>query len=216
MKSAAPVGPLRGSRGVAFAGAALGLGVGAHLAGGGSLPGLGALVLLAIPVAWISFLLTRAQRGWPVIILALVGVEVGLHEGLSLLTAPVDHFLPMAGHGPLTGAHAGMMTHTASGLPPAAGMSGMGLVPSLSMLAAHLVATVLTGAVLAYGEQLLWSLWSWWHHAVTVCADLVRLPVPRTSAPAWLLTVSPLPVPVNRHVWRRGPPRLGAGLPASV
>jgi hypothetical protein len=208
--------PLRVSRGVTFAGTALGLGVGAHLAGGGSLPGLGPLVLLAVPVAWISLFLTRAQRGWPVIVTALIAVEAGLHEGLSLLSGPTASFQP-AGQGQMAmGAHAVAATHSAMEMPSAGAMSGMSLVPSFAMITAHLVATVLTGAALAHGERLLWSLWSWWHHALALVIGLVRLPAPRAVAPRWLLTVSLVPVLVNRSVRRRGPPRCGVGLPVSA
>jgi hypothetical protein len=213
-----PVAPLRVSRGAAFAAAALGLGLGAHLAGGGNLPGLGALVLLAVPVAWISFFLTRARRGWPVIVTALIAVETGLHAGLSLLSGSGEYAasIQVAPQGPMMGAHAAAMSHSATGMPSAGGMSGMSLVPSLAMIAAHLVATALTGAALAHGERLLWNLWSWVHHAVTVLLVLVQFPTPRTTAPQWLLTVSVRPILVGRHVRRRGPPRLEAGLSASA
>ncbi len=211
--------PVRRARGIAFAGLAFGLGVGAHLAGGGSLPNLGALVVLAVPVAWIAFFLSRAQRGWPVIIGALLAIEAGLHEGLSFLSGSLEHMASIRTAGQeqmIMGAHAAVETHLAIGPPPAGGIGGMPLIPSFAMVAAHLVATVLTGAALADGERLLWSLWTWLHHAVTVSLELVRLPAPRAVALAWLLTVSSVVVMVNRSVRRRGPPRLGVGLPVPV
>jgi hypothetical protein len=94
-------------------------------------------------------------------------------------------------------------------------MVGMPLVPGFSMFTAHLIATVLTGVALAYGEHLLWCLWTWLHHAVTVVVALGQLPTPRTITPSWLPTVNPVQAPVDRSVRRRGPPRLWLGLPAT-
>jgi hypothetical protein len=219
VKTAVAVAPLRASRGAVFAGTALGLAAAAHLAGGGRLPGVTALLLLAVPVAWAAFFLTRARRGWPIVISSLLAVEAGLHAGLSLLSGPVAHVapIPMAVDGPMmTGAHTMVMTHTEAALTSGGGMSGMPLVPSLGMILAHLAATVLTGAALAHGEQLLWCLWTWLHHAVTIFADLVVLPLPRPLLAAWPLTASPVPVLVDRSVRRRGPPRRVVGRPVSA
>jgi hypothetical protein len=217
MTLATPVAPLRGTRGIAFACAALGLAVGAHRAGGGTVPGLVALALLAVPVLWVSFFLTRAWRGWPVVVTALAVVEAGLHEGLSLLSGPVTHAAPVAAPAQMMmDGHAMAMAHPATALPAADAMTSMSLVPGFVMIAAHLLATVLTGAILAYGEHLLWTLWTWLRHTVTIFADVVRPITPRPVAPTWLLTGNPLAVLVDRSVRRRGPPRCGAGLPAST
>jgi hypothetical protein len=222
MKVAAPVAPLRGTRGIAFAGASLGLAVGAHRAGGGALPGLVALFLLAVPVLWVSFFLTRAWRGWPVVVTSLLVVEAGLHEALNLLSGPTGHGTPAAvaaSEQTMMDGHAMAMAGPASALPTTAlpgadVMSGMPLMQGFTMVAAHLLATVLTGAVLAHGEHLLWSLWTWLRHTVTIFADLVQPLTPRPVQPTWLLTVNPLPALVDRSVRRRGPPSCGAGLPA--
>jgi hypothetical protein len=226
MKAAAPIAPLRGMRGTAFAGAALGLAVGAHRAGGGAVPGLVALVLLAVPVLWVSFFLTRAWRGWPVVVTSLTVVEAGLHEALSLLSgsaaqgaptwvAPVSAAQASVTPGQMAmDGHAMVMAHPAVAVPSVDAMSAMPLLPSFGMIAAHLLATVLTGAVLGYGEHLLWSLWTWLRHTVTILTELVQPATPCSVSPAWLLTVNPVPVLVDRSVRRRGPPLRGAGLPA--
>ena len=215
MTVADPIAPLRASRGTAFAGTALSLGVGAHVVAGGGLPGLGAVVFLAVPVVWVSFFLTRAWRGWPTVLAALLAVQAGLHAGLTLLSGPVGEGSPlrMAGEGQMMmSPHVTAMSLTA--MPSPAGMAEMPLLPGFGMLAAHVAASVLTGAVLAYGEHLLRSLWTWLHHAITVLTHLIQLPVPRLARPEWLPTVNPIPVLVDRSVRRRGPPRPETRLPA--
>jgi len=211
---------MRAGRGAGFAAAALGLGIGAHLAGGGALPGLGTVVFLAIPVIWMSFFLTRARRRWPVIVGSLVAVETGLHAGLSLLSQPAGNSVPLQAAGELPvvmGGHAGAIGEAAALVTSTHGMVGMPMVPGFAMVTAHLIATVLTGVALAYGEHLLWCLWTWLHHAVTVtvAVALSQLPPPWTVMPRWLPTVSPVPALVDRSIRRRGPPRLRLGLPAA-
>src|SRR5690348_7057897 len=101
---------MRAGRGVGFAGAALGLGVGAHVAGGGALPGLGTVVFLAMPVIWTAFFLTRARRRWPTVVGSLLVVQTGLHAGLSLLSGPAGPGapIPVMGQGhAVIGAHGG-------------------------------------------------------------------------------------------------------------
>lgn len=204
---------MRAIRGSGFAATALGLGVGAHVIGGGALPAPGILVFLAVPVLWVSFFLTRARRRWPTVIAALLAIETGLHEGLSLLSGPLNDASP-AGGGPMVmGTHAGVFGDPAVAMPSADAMTGMPTGLGLTMVGAHLVATVLTGAALAYGEHLLWSLWTWMHHAVTVAVAMIPLPTPWTVPPGWLPTVSPVPAPVDGSVRRRGPPLLRVGLP---
>ena len=200
---------------MAFAGVAVALGTGAHLAGGGELPGLGALGLLTVPVAWVSFFLVRAWRGWPAVLASLVLVEAGLHEGLMVLSGPVGHASPAGAMGQgamMMGDHAPAVAGTASAM-PSAGAAVMP-VPGAAMIVAHLVATVLTGAALAYGEELLRRLWTWLHHAFTLVVGRVRLPAARAVTPGWLLTVNPVPVLVGRRIRRRGPPVPPTALPA--
>jgi hypothetical protein len=205
---------MRASRAAVFAGVALGLGVTAHLSGGGRLPGLTGLTFLAIPVLWSAFLLARAQRRWPVVVAALLAVESGLHAGLSLLSGPSVSMGQVAGPAPMgMSTHSAAMSHTVV-TPMADGMAAMPLVPGFAMIAAHLVATALTGLGLAYGEHLLWCLRSWLHHAVTVSVALIQLPNPFARLPNWPLTVSLVPVLVDSGVRRRGPPRSAAVLPA--
>ena len=215
MTVADPIAPLRASRGTAFTGTALGLGMGAHVLAGGDLPGLVATVFLAVPVVWVSLFLTRTWRGWPTVVAALLAIEAGLHTGLTLLSGSLGEMSPlrMAGGGQMVmDPHALAISHPAPAF--SAGMVAMPLVPSFGMLLAHLAASLLTGAALAYGEHLLWSLWTWLHHAITVLTHLIQLPVRRLARPGWLPTVNPIPVPVDRSVRRRGPPRSETRLPA--
>jgi len=200
----APIAPLRRVRGAAFAAVALGLGLAAHRAGGGRLPDPGVIVVLAVPVLWASLFLARAWRGWPVVVTTLLAVEAGLHHGLSYLSGPAGP-MPTASPGRMVMAGHTMVTTGTAARPVRDGMSGMALGPSAAMIVAHLGATVLTGLVLAYGEHLVRSLWTWLHHAVTVFAPA---PVvgPRPALPTWWRSLDPVPAPVNRNVRRRGPP----------
>lgn len=206
--------PLRFSRGTAFAVVALALAVGAHLVGGGSGPDPVALVFLGVPLIWVSFFLTRARRDWPVIIGSLVAVQIGLHEGLTLLSRKVaDEASFRAGVEVGVGAHGVMsspgspISGSAMVMPPVEDMRRMPVYPGLGMFLAHLMATVLTGAVLAYGEHLLWSLWTWLRRVISVPVPVVRVPLAVQGIPSWLPTANPVPRLVNRNIPRRGPPR---------
>ncbi len=111
-------------------------------------------------------------------------------------TVPNPSGAVMAGHG--------------SGMREAvlAGSSGetTAMAPSLGMLAVHLVAATITGMVLAYGDQLLWSLWSWLRRSLVVLGSAIRVPAYPQGLPAWGRTGNPVPAPVSRCVRRRGPP----------
>jgi hypothetical protein len=214
--------PLRLSRGTAFAVVALTLGVGAHVVGGGSSPDPVALVFLGVPLIWVSFFLTRARRGWPVIVGSLVAVQIGLHEGLSLLSGKVLDEASFRAGVDGVGAHAMMsapgspMSGTAMVMPPAqGGMTRMPAFPGFGMLAAHLLATLLTGAVLAYGEHLLWSLWTWLRRVIGVPTPAIRVPLAVQAMVSWLPTANPVPRLVDRSLRRRGPPRGEFRLPVS-
>jgi hypothetical protein len=202
--------PLRVSRAAVFAVVAVALAAGAHVIGGGSAPGPAALLVLGVPVVWASLFLTMARRRWPIVIGALAVVQIGLHEGLRLLSEPMAASFgspsPMAGHG---------VAMADMAMPAPENVTGMA-GPSLSMVAAHLVATVLTGAVLAHGEQLLWSLWTWLRRSIIAPEPTPHF-VPRVrNAFAWNETRSLIPVLVDRSVRRRGPPGPGFRLPHLV
>ena len=199
--------PLRLSRGTVFATVALALAAGGHVIGGGIAPGFLPLLGLSLPVLWVSFFLTMKRRGWPTILGALVVVQAGLHAGLTVLSgSPADAGLRSVGSADgLMTAHGAMSDAVV--VVPHGGMAEMALVPGLGMLAAHVIATVLTAALLAHGESLLWSLWGWLRRSILAPA-LVLLVIPATGrGRAWDFTSNPIPALVDRSVRRRGPPQ---------
>jgi hypothetical protein len=178
-----------------------------------------ALAFLGLPVAWISFFLTRSRRGWPVVLGWLAAVQVGLHTSLSLLSGrpaggPALELMPAAhmSMGPTGSAMpieavAGATGMTgATGMSGMSGMTGMQLLPGPGMITAHLIATLITGAALAYGEHLVWQLWSWLGLSITIPVAAVIFPTLGSGPLSWLPTANLIPAVVDRSVQRRGPP----------
>jgi hypothetical protein len=170
----------------------------AHVLAGGAAPSPLALIVLAVPVACLSILVTGERAGLTRIGGTLAATQVGLHEGFMLLAQPHCNLPTMAGHG-----------HTAVGVAmsctPAMPMAG----PSALMFAAHVAAAVATGLLLWRGERLLWALVTWL--AVALPQALDPLPVPARGRAH--------PVAVRRStrssttlggVGRRGPPAVAA------
>jgi len=136
-------GATRVARAAAFGVATLALASSAHVAGGGGLPSMTILAILAIPVSMAAMAVT-ARRCRPVLLLAsMAGTQVLLHETLKALTAQVPG--DMAGQ---------MSTASAMGGHAMAHAGGW----SVAMTAAHVVATVVTALLLSRGEQALWQL----------------------------------------------------------
>ncbi|WP_214322755.1 MFS transporter [Nonomuraea sediminis] len=117
------------ARTTAFAVVCLGLGMVAHLFGGGAVSGRAAVCGLVL--AFLTALpVTGRERGMNVILPLLAGVQICLH--LLFSTAPV---LAVPG------------SHLHSGL-----------IPGLGMLVMHGWAVILTALWLARGEAVLWAL----------------------------------------------------------
>ena len=207
--------PLRGARAAVFALAALLLASTAHLAGGGKLPSFPLLVLLAVPLAWGAVALTGRRRGRLVLLAALGGAQLGLHEAFMALSGPACPVVAPAGA--MAGMH-GMTSMTgAQALCTTGGVAGMGAhaaVPT-AMVLAHVVATVATALLLAYGERLL------------ACLPALLLPRATRRVAAAVFPVLPRPGRAPRTVprrapdfvagptWRRGPPApRGVAVPA--
>ncbi|WP_049560134.1 hypothetical protein [Nonomuraea sp. SBT364] len=175
--------PFRLIRTAAFAGVCLGLGVVAHVFGGGSVAGpalvagFAAAFCLALPVA-------GRERSAYVILPLLAAGQLVLHVLFSL-------------------AHAGS---TAEALAHVAHASSSGLVPGLGMLVAHAWASALTALWLARGEAALWGLLRRLAvRLLTVLLPVLDIPfsAPRTDEPPVLRSA------VLRHVVSlRGPPRV--------
>jgi hypothetical protein len=200
-------GLLRWVRSAALAVATVGLAATAHTVAGGDVPGWAALGVLTLLTVLACVALTGRRRGVGSVGAAMTGLQVVLHEGFMVLS-------PMGCGGP-TGApmtHAGMhgtvpATVSCVVRGPVGGASHL----SVSMLAAHGLATLLLAAALAGGERALWRL----RHLVAPSLPLEVAVTPEQAVPG----VPPAAVVVPT-VWtsvsslvRRGPPSVSAVVP---
>lgn len=170
------------------------LAVAAHTAAGGALPDplilLGLLALTLLPTAWLS-----GRRLTPAAVLGLLGTgQFVLHSAFDGLSEPVAslQLSPAAGHVHVLGSvsQGGPVGHV-HGYSPA-------------MFAAHALATLAVGLLIARGEAALWALLGWLAPLVRLL--LVPAPSPAPTLPAY----APQPLP---KIWRalrlpalRGPP----------
>jgi hypothetical protein len=202
-------GATRIARAAAFGVATLTLAIGAHVMAGGALPSLMVLMSLALPLTVGALILTRRRCGPLLLLGSLAAAQVLLHETLGVLAGHAPAGLasaqPGAGHGAHVLLFGPMAAHTTSAMD-----SGMGAaLPgtggwSITMTAAHVLATVVTALLLARGEQALWQL---------VARLLPRLPcIPRLFScgprrASVLLSVPALrPCLVSGGPGLRGPP----------
>jgi hypothetical protein len=177
-------GLLREARAGAFTLVCLSLSVALHSWASGSAPALTAMFAGAGLVLLVAMALAGRERGFPVIVLTLLGAQCALHYLFEAVP---------------TGDHQ-MMT---MGAPPSA----------VAMVAAHLVAGVLTAAWLRGGEAAVWRLCEWFARSVLplyALWTLVRalVVVPFRAGLAWAAERPfAVPAPVWWHsVIRRGPP----------
>lgn len=162
------------------------LAVGAHAAAGGMLPPPWVLLALTVPTACAATALTRRRRTAPTTLLALGAGQFGLHEALALgggactATATGHHAVTMA---------CGATAHHD---------------PGAGMLLTHVVATVLTGVLLARGEQVLGAVLARLAFALPrlrAATAVVRPRLPRAAERRVRPRLVDAPVPA-----RRGPP----------
>ena len=142
--SAPTRGAVRVARAVAFGVAVLTIAAGAHVAAGGVLPSITVLALLAVPVIMVAVALTGRRCGLVLMVGSMAAAQLLLHETLVALTTQVPG--DMAGQ--MSAATASTMGHAI------AHTDGW----SVTMTAAHVVATLVTALLLARGEQALWQL----------------------------------------------------------
>lgn len=144
----------------------------AHVLGGGALPGGGVLAVLLGLVLVTCLVASDRRLGAPSIGAILGGGQLALHEAFALLgTTGAD--AASLGHVVGSGHHAVLVTHAGQagsdvGAAHAVGVDALGMHAmgsghhlSLSMVLAHVLATVVTAAVLARGERALWLLAGW-------------------------------------------------------
>ena len=160
-------GPVRLVRAGILGAVAFLLAAGAHLAGGGGLPGLPVLVFLALMTAPILLWVTARRCRLPRVLTALGVEQVLLHAAFSVTTGAAA--CGDAARVTATGHHTVAMTvvpchlvgPSGAGPMPAGGLSSGVMAHAMGswpMLVAHVVATLLTAVVLARGEAALWAL----------------------------------------------------------
>ena len=178
----------------------------AHVTAGGATPGPVILTLLAGLTGLAAVLLTAVRLSPLRIGVSLAAMQVVLHEAFGWLGAPVDCATTAVG---ATGAMqmGGQGRHSA--LACATGMAGAGMSQgsvfgAAAMLGAHVAATALMVALLAFGERLLWFLARW------VCpASWLRVRLPQPPATPAISATAPPAMRVqiaSGGVGRRGPP----------
>lgn len=170
--------PLRLTRSAAFAAVCVSLAALAHVAGGGSSPAPGVVVLALAGAFGLAVLLSGRERSTGTINGALLGAQLGLHELFGTSLGPAD---AVSGH-------------------------AQGLSVGTGMLLAHLLATLVTGWWLARGEAALWSLLRRLGRRLTVLRPLPQVPPVRHAVPYFFLLAVPVAAAVEHSVSRRGPP----------
>ncbi len=186
-------GGLWALRTLVVAGVTLALAAGAHSAGGGQLPGAGALSLLLGALVLPTALLTRRRLRLPILLGWLGVLETLLHHTLGLAAVPTE-----AMPGLSTGHH-----HEGPVLALASAGADATVTSSGAMTLAHALATVLTALALGRAEAVLWALWE------AVRPALVPLPDVRSPAlpppPNWSAAAL-VPFSVVVGTSPRGPP----------
>lgn len=177
-------GFLRGFRAASLGVVGFVLALVAHVGAGGATPRPVVLVLLAGPITLAAVLLTRVRLSPVHVAVSLAAMQVVLHEAFML--------------GAQAECAAGLATHE----------MGQGSVfAAEAMVGAHIAATLVMAALLAYGEQVLWFLAGWVRAPRLLPVCLPELPAvrPVRSSVHHLLRMRF----ADGGVGRRGPPPLG-------
>lgn len=197
-------GAWRAVRAVLVVALVVGLSTGGHLLAGGQVASWRAAVLALLLVAAGAAGVT-ALRLTPLRLVAVLGAgQVVVHHALSW--AP-------GGHCATAGSSALFESTTIAGCGPAGGHESLWSDPA--MLLAHLVATLLAGAVLGRGEQLLWTVRALLRTRPLVLPDLV---VAQDVRPAVVPSLLPRPrrVVLSESDPLRGPPVAPLASPVPV
>jgi hypothetical protein len=153
-------GLLRGLRAASFGAVGFVLALVAHVAAGGVLPDPVALLLLTGLVCFAAVLVTGARLSPVRVGVSLTAMQVVLHEVFMRLGAPPTCLMSgvSAPPGGLMGHGGGPMplVECASGMAQAMGQRST--FAATAMLGAHIAATAVMAALLAYGDQVLWFL----------------------------------------------------------
>ena len=181
----------------------------AHLAAGGAAPGPVVLLLLAGLIGVASVLLTGAWPSPVRVVVSLAGMQVFLHEAFMRLGAPAGCVLTgisATASGHVAMGHGGQLAPACSTGMAHAGMGQGSMSSTMIMLGAHVAATALMSALLAYGEKVLWFLAGWVRPArwLPGLPELPAVPVFSYGAPTMLRVRF-----ACGGVGRRGPPPRG-------
>jgi hypothetical protein len=133
----------------------------AHVVAGGAVPGPVAMLFLAGLVALAAVLLTRARLSPIRVGVSLGAMQMVLHESFMWLSAPAGCL--MTGASAPAGVPMGRGSMPVPLVECATGMAHMGMgmgspFTATAMVGAHVVATAVMAALLAYGEKVLWFL----------------------------------------------------------
>ena len=160
------------------------LATGAHVLGGGSLPGLGVLLVAAVLLGLLAALVTlrRCRFGWLAALLA--AQQLGLHELFDLAGAARACTLGVRGaaRAPHVG-HAGALDAVTS-CAPDGGMDMTSSAPGWLMVMAHVAAVLVTAWLLARGEAWLWRAVDRVAAAAGLRASHPTSPAPQDREPA--------------------------------
>ncbi len=214
-----PFSPFRLLRTILVGATILGLASGAHLLGGGALPAPAIMAAILALHILCSSIATKFRLTPAVMLALLASSQLVLHQGFETLShgiAPVAapgaevldrHAMSAEAH-----ASAVMSSATMAGAP---GMEifGHGAHMSGWMVMAHIAATLVAAALLAYGENALWSLAGWLRPLYQRAAIVHVIPA-RTLRTSIISQPLPcMPWRNQRPNTRRGPP-LSAVVPA--
>lgn len=205
-------GRVRVARAGVLGGTSLLLATGAHVLGGGSLPGVGVLVVAGVLLGLLAAVLTARRVRLPAL-LALLGVQqLALHElfGLAAVAPMCTPTASAPGGQTAFGGHGGHGAHLVVGVDPlasscAAATGGMATVPGApawAMTAAHVVAVLVTAWVLARGEAWLWRTVARVVAAAGLAVGRPSLPAPRRRQPVGRVVMT-----CRTAVWSAGAPR---------
>ena len=178
-------GMLRGLRAASLGAVGFGLALVAHLAAGGAAPGPVMLLLLAGLVSLAAVLLTGNRLSPIRVGVSLTAMQVILHEIFMWLGAPA--VCVMSGVSAPPGGPMGHGDGPAPLVACASGMAQLGIdqrstFAATAMLGAHVAATAVMAALLAYGDQVLWFLAGCVRPLQWLRVGLPELPVVRVAS----------------------------------
>ena len=181
----------------------LSLAAGAHTLAGGQLPPPGILLALLALTGLAATTATRLKLNLPALAVILGAGQLVLHEAFTAFSGPA---LDGSASGTAADAAPVPLSLGADSTLAASGPELQLSLLSLLMLAGHALATLLCAALLARGEDALWSLAAWLRPLLRLPAAVAPDAVAVPAVTGWLAEAAPLPWRNLRRDCRRGPP----------